>query len=278
MIPGIPSVRCVYTAVDPTWDPARSVPEVHPPAGSTPVASRRELAYRSLKARLLAGDFLPGVRLGEERLAAEVGVSRTPVREALSRLHTEGLLERLEDGGYGPTLVDLHLVRELYEIRFALERAALGRHRRGAPPHDRATLEALRDDWTALNAPGEDTRSGDTDARRVDGDSTTAADGQFVLIDEDFHERLAAAAGNAALVVQLHNVNERIRLVRMHDFLTADRVTRTVEQHLSVLEPLFEGDLAEADARLVSHFEESLAVAGERAALTIARMIGRRRS
>ena len=82
---------------------------------------RRELAYQSLKHRLLVGDFPPGRRLGEERLAAELGVSRTPVREALSRLHSEGLVERLSDGGYGPVLPDLHLIRELYEIRFVLE-------------------------------------------------------------------------------------------------------------------------------------------------------------
>jgi DNA-binding GntR family transcriptional regulator len=206
------------------------------------------------------GDFPPGRRLGEERLAAELGVSRTPVREALSRLHSEGLVERLDDGGYGPTLIDLHLVRELYEIRFALERCAIQRPLNGGPAHDPDGLRTLRADWADLEVPGAD--------EDVDVD--------FVLMDEDFHERVAAAAGNVALVGQLHKVNERIRIVRMQDFLTAERVAQTVDQHLGVLDPLIAGDLAAAEERLVGHFAESLAVVEERAAITLARMLERR--
>ena len=221
--------------------------------------SRREVAYESLKRRLLAGEFAPGSRLGEERLAAAIGVSRTPVREALGRLHSEGLVERLPDGGYGPTLIDLHLIRELYEIRFALERCAIRRTLDGEPAHDEERVATLRREWEDMDA------------------STEAVDGGFVLLDEDFHERLAGAAGNAALVDQLHKVNERIRVVRMHDFLTVERVELTIEQHVAVLDALLGDDVATAEQRLVGHFHESLAVVEERAAMTIARMLDRRR-
>lgn len=227
-----------------------------PDAGS----SRRELAYQALKHRLLMGDFPPGRRLVEERLAADLGVSRTPIREALTRLHSEGLVERIDEGGYRPILIDLHLVRELYEIRFALERCAMSRPLAGGPPHDRDVLARLHADWADLDVPG----------------SEDEVDVDFVLLDEDFHERVAAAAGNAALVAQLHKVNERIRIVRMQDFLTVERVATTVAEHLGVLEPLLDGDLARAEDRLVAHFDESLAVVEERAALTIARMLERR--
>jgi DNA-binding GntR family transcriptional regulator len=221
---------------------------------------RRALAYHALKHRLLIGDFPPGTRLGEERLAAELGVSRTPVREALSRLFSEGIVERLADGGYGPTLVDLDRIRELYEIRFALERCAIRRPQEGGPPHDLDQIAALLDVWSGLEPPVDD---GEVDV-------------DFVLRDEDFHERIAAASGNASLVEQLHKVNERIRIVRMHDFLSAERVASTIDQHLGILDPLLGGDLPEAEHRLVGHFRESLAVVEERAALTIARMLSRR--
>jgi DNA-binding GntR family transcriptional regulator len=213
-----------------------------------------------LKHQLLLGEFTPGARLGEERLASELGVSRTPVREALTRLHSEGFVERLVDGGYGPTLIDLRQIRELYEVRFALERCAIRRPLEGGPVHDLDQVLALQQDWLDLDAPGDD----------------ASVDGEFVLLDEDFHERVAAAAGNESLTEQLRRVNERIRIVRMQDFLTAQRVTETIEQHLGVLEPLLEGDLAEAEVRLVGHFQESLAVVEERAAVTIARMLSRR--
>lgn len=223
--------------------------------------SRREHAYLALKQGLLVGRYPPGVRLGEERLAAELAVSRTPVREAFTRLHSEGLVERLPDGGFAPTMVDLHLVRELYEIRFALERCALRRRAAdGGPAHDEEKLRALRGDWADLDAPVSDDE--------VDTD--------FVLLDEDFHERLAGAAGNEALTVELHRVNERIRIVRMQDFLTAERIERTVAQHLGVLDEVLADRMGAADDRLVAHFDESLAVVEERAALAIARMLGRR--
>lgn len=222
--------------------------------------TRRELAYQSLRQRLLQGDFAPGTRLGEERLAAEIGVSRTPIREALSRLHSEGLVERLPDGGFGPTLVNLHLIRELYEIRFALERFALRRTEGGDPAHDEELIRELHADWIDMDAPA----AGD----EVDGD--------FVLLDEDFHERLAAAAGNESLVEQLHKVNERIRIVRMQDFLTAERVQLTITQHVAVLDALLDADVDLAETRLIGHFAESLDVVEQRAAHTIARMLDRR--
>ena len=223
-------------------------------------STRRDLAYQNLKQRLLSGDFAPGTRLGEERLAAELGVSRTPVREALTRLHSEGLTERLLDGGFGPTLINLHLVRELYEIRFALERFALRRTKGAEPAHDEALIRGLRADWSDLAAPSDDGE----------------VDGEFVLLDEDFHERLAAAAGNVSLVKQLHKVNERIRIVRMQDFLTAERVELTIEEHLGVLDAFLDGDVALAEERLIGHFDVSLTVVEERAAHAIARMLDRR--
>lgn len=228
--------------------------------GSDAGTTRREVAYQSLKQRLLKGDFAPGARLGEERLAAELAVSRTPIREALSRLHSEGLVERLPDGGFGPTLINLHLVRELYEIRFALERFALRRTDGGDPAHDEDLLRALHTDWVDMDAPRDDDE--------VDGD--------FVLLDEDFHERLAAAARNESLVDHLHKVNERIRIVRMQDFLTAERVELTIVQHVGVLDALLDADVDLAEERLIGHFAESLDVVEERAALTIARMLDRR--
>ena len=81
------------------------------------------------------------------------------------------------------------------------------------------------------------------------------------------------AAGNAALADQLRIVNERIRVVRMHDFLTAERVRTTIAQHLAVLDALLRRPRRRAEARLVQNFSESLAVVEDRAALAIARMV-----
>ena len=221
----------------------------------TAAVDRRQLAYESLKSRLIQGEFAAGERLREEPLAAEIGVSRTPVREALARLESDGLVTR-STSGYVPVVPDLHTIRELYEVRFALERWAITSPNRGGEPHDRDAVGELRAEWSAAEVPGAE-----------------PADGSFVRLDEDFHVRLAASSGNATLADHLRTVNDRIRVVRMHDFLTTERIRRTIDQHVRVLDALLDDHVDDAEVRLVENFSESLAVAEERAALAIARMV-----
>ena len=225
--------------------------------------SRAERAYGELKRRLLAGDFPLGHRLGEERLAAMIGVSRTPVREAFSRLHVEGFVERLPDGGFCPTAPNLLAIGELYEVRRGLELLALRRPLTDDVTHDRSMLEPLRDDWRAI------------EATRADADAE-AADPSFVLLDEDFHVRLAESAGNHELAVLLQAINERIRLVRIHDFLSPERIALTISQHLGIVEAVLADTIGVAERRLQHHLAESLAVVEQRAATALARMIGTR--
>ena len=62
-----------------------------------------------------------------------------------------------------------------------------------------------------------------------------------MLVDEDFHIRLALSSGNTALAEVLATVNERIRIVRVHDFLTEERILATVEEHLGIIDGLLDG-------------------------------------
>lgn len=217
-----------------------------------PARSRSEEAHRALKRLLLAGEFPIGHRLGEERLGARIGVSRTPVREALARLHAEGLVRRHPEGGYEPVFPDMDRIGELYEVRKALELLAVRRS------HDRDALLALRQDWAAMLE-----------------DPAGHADPEFVLVDEDFHVRLALASGNHALAELLGTVNERIRLVRVHDFLAAERIVATVDEHLGILDALLADDPEGAAARLEAHIDGSALVASTRAVTALVRMLGR---
>jgi DNA-binding GntR family transcriptional regulator len=236
----IPTLTCVYTA----QHPERNAP------------SRAQLAYGDLKNRLLLGEFPLNVRLGEERLAALVGVSRTPVREALSRLEVEGLVVRAPDGGFLPVVPDVTGMRQLYEVRVGLELQALRRPERLGTTHDRGVLEGLLADWVALTHEEPEAEPG------------------FVLLDEEFHLTLAAAAGNPMLVDVLRQINERLRIVRMQDFLVPDRVERTIREHVALVEVVLAGDIAEAERQLVMHIDSSVAVVEERVTKAIARMAG----
>ena len=228
----------MYTA----QDPERSAP------------SRAQLAYADLKNRVLQGEFPLNVRLGEERLASLVGVSRTPIREALSRLEVEGLVVRAPDGGFLPVVPDVAGMRQLYEVRVGLELQALRRPSRLGIEHDRDVLSALRAEWVELTHEEPEAEPG------------------FVLLDESFHLTLAAAAGNPMLVDVLRQINERIRIVRMQDFLVPERVERTIREHVVLVDAVLAGDVVEAERQLVTHIDDSVAVVEERVTKAIARM------
>jgi DNA-binding GntR family transcriptional regulator len=85
----------------------------------------RERAYEHLKASILSGRFNPGERLTEEHLAKELGISRTPIREALHKLESEGLIEPLATRGFIASQDSQADVEELFEIRAVLEGYAL---------------------------------------------------------------------------------------------------------------------------------------------------------
>lgn len=214
-----------------------------------PEVLRSEQAYAELKRRLLAGDFRLGSRLKETRLAAALGVSRTPIREAMLRLHAEGLVTRNTDGGYVPVVPDVALVRWLYEVRAGLELMAI---RRG--DHDVDAIRSLADEWTAMAA-----------------DEPEPAP-SFVLVDESFHVALADAAGNPVLTDQLRQINERIRTVRMVDFLTPDRITSTIAEHVGIAAAVATGKVDEAERLFLAHLDVSQAVVEYRVVAAIARM------
>ncbi len=146
-------------------------------------------------------------------------------------------------------------IRELYEVRRGLELMAVRRPILHGHPHDRAALNHIRDEWLGL------------------AEELPEPDPGFVLADEAFHLGIAEAAGNEALVEMLNQVNERIRVVRMQDFMATERIAATVDQHLHIVTALIAGDLDEAATALGEHLEESVSVVETLAARALSRML-----
>lgn len=217
-----------------------------------PGAARRRPArirvYEELRTELLTAAYSPFHRFTEENVAERFALSRTPVRDALARLEADGLLVK-RDGAlyrYMPTLEEF---TDLYELRILLE--CHGIDRALADPtvrHDRAGLTAEQDVWIA---------------RR---DAGIAPDPGFVDADEQFHLALLGAAGNREVTGALERVNRRIRPIRMHDYLTQDRVDATIREHLEILELVLTGRLGEARDFLRAHVGQSQSIVEARAA------------
>lgn len=211
-----------------------------------------------LRSAVLGAEFGLRERLTESGLARRFGVSRTPVRAALAGLVADGLLTRV-DGAYYVAVPDLAELRDLYELRVTLELRGIARALENPSfRHDDAILAEQWAWWSGMR------------------DEAPPPGPGFVLLDERFHVELSRAARNAALTAALVSVNAKIRRIRMYDFLTADRVTTTVTEHLEILELLRAGELDAAYRALHVHVGESLAVVWERAsrALTLMTLHG----
>jgi DNA-binding GntR family transcriptional regulator len=201
-----------------------------------PANQLAERVYQNVKNEISDFRLLPGDRFTETRLAERYQVSRTPVRLALYRLKREGYVDVAFRSGWTICPFDFARFDEFYDLRIILESAAVERLcHRGVG----AALDELRAIW--LVSPDER----ETEPRRI-------AD-----IDEDFHCRLVAAAGNAEMArVHLH-VTERIRTVRRLDFLKPNRVAATYDEHAKILELVLRGQAFEAIVLLRAHITES---------------------
>lgn len=227
---------------------SRSLEKAVAEPGGRTSPSRSELVYRRLRTLLMDGAVSPMERLLEEALAERFGVSRTPVREALTRLQADGLVER-RDGGLYLHIPRFDAIADLYELRLTLELHGIERAMEDRTiVHDASVLEPELLRWKALLL------------------APPAPDAGFVAMDEGFHATLLRASGNAALVEALEQVNRRIRPIRMYDYLTVDRLEATVSEHIAIAELVLDGDLSQALKSLRDHVQESRTVVMERAA------------
>ncbi|HEX5925689.1 MAG TPA: GntR family transcriptional regulator [Baekduia sp.] len=218
--------------------------------------SQAERVYELLRDQLLAGALPAGERLVEMQLATRFATSRTPVREALRRLEGDGHLVRDPTGGLRPRLPDVRTMTEVYDVRLALEELTA---RRASTGGDRELLEAVEHDWRALE-------------RQWHSDPKALRTPDFVHRDEAFHERIAGASCNATATRMLRSVNERIRVLRIHDFTLDERIGATIAEHLEIVGLVLAGDADAAAAFMRAHVQRSALVVRERVGESLARM------
>lgn len=240
-------------------DTMRARLRVTPLTTGSEADSRADRVHRELRRALLLGELPLTERLTEEQLAERFQTSRTPVRDAIRRLETEGHLIRERTGGVRPNTPRATVMREIYEVRLALEDLVVRRACDREPGVDLDGLVQLRDDWAELR----------------DEWPQMAADfelPEFVHADEAFHEALARLSGNQTSARFLRDVNERIRLLRIHDFVEDQRIEATISQHLAIAEAVVAGDVDAAAPLMREHIQSSAAVVEQRVGELLARM------
>jgi DNA-binding GntR family transcriptional regulator len=207
--------------------------------GSAP-ARLADGAYAQLKQDIFDFKLVPGDRFSEAEVAERLGISRTPVREALFRLQSEGYLDVTARSGWVVRPLDFELFEHLYDLRMVLETTAVRRLcERATTPGD--ALEALTAIW--LVAPEE-----------------RLADGQRVAeLDERFHMALVDASGNPELARVHREVTERIRIIRRLDFTQRERIEITYDEHAGILRAILAHRVDDALRMLCTHIDASKA-------------------
>ena len=207
---------------------------VAPAPAATPV----ERAAGYLAQLVLAHRVVPGQKIPMDDIAAHIGASRTPVREALRRLETDGLVASLPNRGFIVRRMEARDVRDLYEARECIEsfcaRAAAAR-RTTAFVHD---LRALHRMYATL-------LDGRGDRRRLG-----------MLVDKAFHVRIAEQAGNPHLTALLANMFDRLILTRPLEDFPLDRMAQAVAEHAQALAQLESGTARAFEAAMARNIHD----------------------
>jgi DNA-binding GntR family transcriptional regulator len=201
-----------------------------------------QTVYKLVRERIANHDFAPGERLRLDLLARQLGVSRTPVREALNQLAAEGLIEIRPRHGTFVAQVDMATICELYQMRLMLDTSVAQLLTQRLTNRQLASLAKLVDQLADL----------------VDGDSYLDYGG-YLERDRAFHSALIRMLGNRRLMALYDEINLPLWLVRAQRAAGAPHDARgSLEEHRAILRGLQARNPAAVAAAMTAHIEGSL--------------------
>lgn len=210
----------------------------------TPMQNSQEHAYQYVKKQILSCDFGPGQRLVAMDIASELGLSRTPVREALSRLEQENLVARESGWGYVvktmsfKDVMDLYRVRESLEVEAAVEAVAY---------IDDDQIGALRDILSHAEEVLE-----------------TRPFSEFLSVIRSFTAFIAAITGNTLLQTMVSSITDRVQIVgamMVKQYLP--RAKEILDENREILDALVRRDVADVECAMRNHIRNGRATAAK---------------
>jgi len=211
----------------------------------------KEHVYRIILEKIETGVLPPGGRLSDDALAREIGVSRSPVREAIGQLASRGLVEYRPRRGSFVKLPDREELEQLYEVRIALEGFAAAK---AAQRVDAAGLERLSQlNWDLRQT-----------VRECRGRPGAVADGEltdrFLHVDLQFHLAVLEVAGNPKIMDMVHDCKILIRVFGHvpveHDLRL---MSNTYRQHSSIVRSIRGRDPEAARNAMTRHIQAACA-------------------
>lgn len=192
-------------------------------------------AYNIIKDKIVHCEYVPGQFLIEADLMEVVGASRTPIREALSKLEQEGLIDILPKRGVMVRNISMGEINEIYEVRFLLEPYIIRTYGSQIPTH-------LLEELLASLCVSEEEARGEQGYNK----------------DQDLHMMLMRISENSyfmEILQRLYSQNHRLRILS-GDLLTY-RAKETIEEHKAIVQALVDKDYQKAAAAMLVHLENS---------------------
>ena len=197
--------------------------------------SLTDQAYKKIKDWIIHYKLKPGVQLRIDELSAALGMSQTPVREALSKLEHEHLADRHPQKGYVVRVLKLKDVSDIYDLRMALEVVAAEEAATQMNDADRKRLSQLLEKVGIL---------------------IKKADKAKVLsLEQEFHMRIMEATGNWFLPVILGSIFYRIWMIQNVNILTSDHLIDAHQQHMEIYKALEKADPLKSAALMKKHLK-----------------------
>lgn len=197
----------------------------------------REVVFESIRAAIISGDLKPGERLMEVQLAEKLGVSRTPVREAIRKLELEGLVVMVVRKGVYVAGLSIKDITDVFELRGALEGLAAGL------AAERITEEELVELQTIA----------------IDFDKALLSDNmeQMVIKDAEFHDKIFNATRNERLIQLTNNLREQVQRFREMHIYNYNKSKELSVEHYEISDAISKRDVDQAEKMARKHIENT---------------------
>jgi DNA-binding GntR family transcriptional regulator len=217
----------------------RSIVSNHEPPSLAQLrpSTLREQARANLRASIITGEIPAGVLFSVGTVAERLGVSATPIREALSDLSHSGLVVVVRNRGFVVPELTEHDLDEIFELRLLLE----------VPAVERLTGRLSTEDLAARLSEVE---------RGIDA-ATTGDLPSFLEADREFHLRLLASLGNARLVATVDNLRDQARLYGLSSLAAAGRLAASAEEHRQLLAAIEANNPVAAREQMTLHLKHT---------------------
>ena len=195
----------------------------------------REATLEGIRRGIINGDFTLGQQITESYLSKTFGLSKTPIREALSLLKSEGLVESRAHKGFRVFKMDELELNEFSELRFSLESQALGsafkKNRSGLVIKLKDIIEKMR--------------------KCISNNEVK----KFDLLDTEFHKAFFLISGNRYLLKSYENISGIIETLRTHTHKSENSIITFVEDHMNILKFIEQGNINQSKNALDRHIK-----------------------